>query len=187
MRWVGGIILAAGVLSGASCIDLASQSCDDVNPICDRTSITLQSPNDAWTAGTYTLAIVADGVPEQCTMQVPDPPAAVQGTCSATGTTLSLAPMCPPPPVVCEAGICGDSISSADCIPGHFTMALAIGTPLGPPGDAEPHVVGQLGLDLSVDGNALISETIAPTVATKGSAACGFCTNASATVSTSGG
>jgi hypothetical protein len=186
MRWVGVIILAAGVASAASCID-QGHSCDDMYLTCDQTRVTLQSPSDAWASGTYALAIVADGVPEQCTMQIPDPPAAAQGTCSATGTTLGLAPICTPPPVVCDAGVCTGSVSSADCTPGHFTMALTIGTPMGSFLDAQPHVVGQLGLNLSMGGNTLVGETVEPTVTTTGSAACGFCTNASATVSISGG
>jgi len=183
MRWAGRIALAAGAVSTASCIDLASHGCLAVEFVCDETSIILQSPSDAWTAGTYTLAIVADGVPQQCTMQIPDPPAAAQGTCSANGTTLSLAPICPLPPPVCQAGTCSQTASSADCIPGHFTMALTIGKGFGfIASDAEPHVVGQLGLNLSVDGTALMNETIAPKATTTGSAACGMCTNASATL-----
>jgi len=43
--------------------------------------------------------------------------------------------------------------------------------------------VEQLGLNLTVDGNALMNETIAPKATTMGSAACGTCTNASATLS----
>jgi hypothetical protein len=192
MRWVGGIALAASAVAIASCIDLSSHSCSAAGFVCDETSITLQSPNDAWTAGTYTLAIVADGVPQQCTMQSPDPPAAAQGTCSANGTTLSLDPICPPTPIVCNAVACGGMSNSgfAGCFPGRFTMTLTIGKGFGfMVSDAQPHVVGQLGLKLSVDGNALMNETIAPTQTTTepNGAGCGTCTNASATLSIAGG
>jgi len=47
----------------------------------------------------------------------------------------------------------------------------------------------KLGLDLSVDGNALMNETIAPmqTTTEPNGAGCGTCTNASATLSIAGG
>jgi len=187
MRWVGGIALAAGAATSASCIDLTSHGCTEEVLVCDETSITLQSPNDAWTAGTYTLAMIVDGVPQQCAMQVADPPAATQGNCSATGTTLSLDPVCPPTPIVCnDAGVCGGMGNSgfANCFPGRFTVGVTIGKGFSfMVSDAQPHVVGQLGLNLSVDGNALMNETIAPKAKTTGSAACGTCTNASATLS----
>ncbi len=187
MRWAGGIA-AAFAVTAASCIDLSSHSCPAVAFVCDETNITLQSPNDAWTAGAYALAMVVDGVPQQCTIQVPDPPATAQGTCSANGTTLSLDPICPPVPIVCnDAGACGGMNSSeaiADCFPDRFTMGLTIGTGFGfMVSDAQPHVVGQLGLNLSVDGNPLMNETIAPKATTTGSAACGTCTNAASTLS----
>ena len=117
VRWVGRIAFAAFAVTTAACIDLGSHSCLAVEFTCDETSIALQSPNDAWTSGTYTLAMVVDGASQECTMQIPDPPAAAQGTCSATGTTLSLAPICPLPPAVCNAGVCSQTVSSADCIP----------------------------------------------------------------------
>jgi len=186
MRWSGGIALATCAVSTGSCIDLGSRSCTAIALVCEQTTVTLQSPNDAWTAGTYTLAIVVDGFSQQCTIEVPDPPSAAQGTCLAPGTTLSLSPIRPIPPAVCNAGTCSESASSADCLAGRFTMALTFGSPRGfevP----DAHVVGQLGLNLSVDGNELMSETIAPKATTTGSAACGFCTNASATLSIGGG
>jgi hypothetical protein len=184
MRWAGGIAVTACALTTASCIDLGSHSCAAEAFVCEQTNITLQSPNDGWAAGAYTLAMVVDGVSQQCTMQIPDPPAAAQGTCSATGTTLSLAPVCPLPPAVCNAGTCRETASVADCIAGHFTMALTIGKGFGfMVSDAQPHVVGELNMNLSVDGNPLMNETIAPKATTTGSAACGTCTNASATLS----
>jgi hypothetical protein len=185
MRWVSGIALAVFAVATASCIDLADCTAEAL--VCEQTTVTLQSPNDSWTAGAYTLAMVIDGVPQQCTMQIADPTIAVQGTCAASGTTLSLAPVCPPAPTVCNAEACSQSVSSADCIAGRFTMVLTIGTGSGFVGDAQPHVVGQLALDLSVDGNELTKEMIAPKVTTTGTAECGFCTNASATISIASG
>jgi hypothetical protein len=204
MRWVGGYALTACALT-ASCIDPQSNDCEEVvdthvavvvptndanlAPVCNETSITVQSPNGTWTAGTYALAMVVDGVPQQCTMQVADPPAFVQGTCSATDTTLNLAPVCPLTPVCARAGVCDYILSTFDCSSDRFTIALTIGVPSGFVGDAQPHVVGQLSLDLSLDGSTLMNETIAPTQTTTepNGAGCGTCTNASATLSIAGG
>jgi hypothetical protein len=190
MRWVGGIALAAGVLSGASCINVASHTCGQVAYSCEQTLITLQSPNDAWTAGTYTLAMTMDGTPAQCSIQIPDPPPAggVQGSCAVgSNVTLGLVAVESCPPVVCANGAC----EGTSCTPvaGRFQMVLATGTSFGLEGDAQPHVVEQLALDLSLDGNELMNETIAPTSTTTepNGAGCGTCTNASATVSIAGG
>jgi hypothetical protein len=41
--------------------------CTELAPVCDQTSITLQSPDNAWSAGTYTLSLNVDGKAGQCT------------------------------------------------------------------------------------------------------------------------
>jgi hypothetical protein len=67
---------------------------------------------------------------------------------------------------------------SATPIPGHFQMTVVIqGLPT------------EVGLNLSLDGNAVTSETIAPKASTDepNGAGCGTCTSASATVSVAGG
>jgi hypothetical protein len=68
------------------------------------------------------------------------------------------------------------------CPPGHFKMTLTI-APGGP--DAQPQVVQQLGLDLSVDGTELLNQAIAPMVTTTASCG-GSCASASATLLISG-
>ncbi len=193
MKKLWGLFLLVSAAMGVAC-DLTSHSCTALAPRCDTTSITLQAPNDAWVAGPYTLAMMVNGVPQQCTMNVPDPPAATQGTCSASGpgyvwaTTLSLAGVCPAPPIVCnDAGACGGMGSSADCIAGHFTMQLVIGNPWG--ADARPPFAEPVSLDLSVDGTTLLNKTISPMATTTepNGAGCGTCTNASDTLMLSGG
>jgi hypothetical protein len=170
-------LLTCAATSGA-CIDLAGHSCTAIG-CSNETTITLQSPNDAWAAGTYTLALTKDGTPAQCTMQVPDPPPAngAEGSCGlGATTTMALTTVDSCPPVVCKNGAC-ESMSCTP-IPGRFQMTLVLkGMP------------AQVGLGLSVDGNAVISETIAPksTTTELNGAGCGTCTNGSATVSVAGG
>jgi hypothetical protein len=190
MSWMGGIALAMCAVTSASCINLAGQSCTLTAPVCEQTTIILQAPSDAWTAGMYTLALTIDGTPAQCTLQIPDPPpvGAVQGSCGLSTVTFSLTTVDSCPPVVCSNGACEGM--SCTPIPGRFQTTLKIGTGFGSTvSDAQPHVVGQLGLNLSLDGNNLLNETIAPkqTTTEPNGAGCGTCTNASATLSIAGG
>jgi hypothetical protein len=191
MGWEGGIAAMAVSVAVASCGNRGSaptsftgsteegQSCSEVGYSCNRTGITLQSPNDAWASGTYTLVLNIGGTPAQCSLPIPDPPPTngVQGTCGqSSDISLSLVPLESCPPVVCEAGVCHGT--SCTPIPGRFQIVLGInGTP------------AQLGLDLSLEGNELMKETIAPTQTTTepNGAGCGTCTNASATLSIAGG
>jgi hypothetical protein len=169
----------ACAMASAGCSAFAGHSCGLVAYVCDQTTITLQSPNDAWTAGTYSLAVTMDGTSTQCSVQMPDSSAAggVQGNCgSNTNLTLALTTVDTVHPIVCNGGACEGM--SATPIPGHFQMTLVIqGLPT------------EVGLNLGLDGNAVLSETIAP----KGSTAepngegCGTCTNASVTVPVPGG
>ena len=200
MGWEGGIAAMAVSVALASCGSGGSapasstgsteegQGCGDIALSCNQTVITLQSPNDAWASGTYTLALNIDGTPAHCLLPIPDPPPTngAQGTCGVSAVMFSLTTVDSCPPVVCSNGVCG--AMSCTPIPGRFQMTLKIGTGFGfTVSDAQPHVVGQLSVDLSVDGNALMNETIAPKATTTGSAACGFCTSASATLSIAGG
>jgi hypothetical protein len=94
----------ASAIASAGCSAFASHSCGLVAYICDQTTVTLQSPNDAWTAGTYSLAVTMDGTSAQCSVQMPDPPAAggVQGNCgSNTNLTLALTTVDTVHPIVC--------------------------------------------------------------------------------------
>jgi hypothetical protein len=130
-------------------------------------------------ASTYTLALNIDGTPAQCSLPIPDPPPTngVQGTCGEdSDLSLSLVPLESCPPVVCDEVVCHGT--SCTPIPGQFQIVLRIN---GMP--------AQLGLDLSLNENELMNETIAPTQTTTepNGAGCGTCTNASATLSIAGG
>ncbi len=169
----------ASAAASVGCSAFASHSCTDAFFSCDQTTVTLQSPNDAWTAGTYSLAVTMDGTLAQCSVQMPDPPptSGVQGNCGAnTNLTLALTTVDLVHPIVCSGGACEGM--SATRIPGHFQMTVVIqGLPT------------EVGLTLSLDGNAVVSETIAPKASTNepNGAGCGTCTTATATVSVAGG
>lgn len=175
MNCLLGLALSACAMASAGCSAFASHSCGLVAFVCDQTTITLQAPNDAWAAGTYTLALNMAGTSAQCSVQIPDPPPAggVQGNCgSSTNLTLTLTTVDSVHPVVCNGGVCEGM--SATPIPGHFQMTAVIqGLPT------------EIGLNLSLNGNAVMSETIAPKASTDepNGAGCGICTNASATIS----
>jgi hypothetical protein len=165
-------------MASAGCSAFPTHSCTYVGASCDQTTITLQSPNDAWTAGTYSLAVTMDGTSAQCSVQMPDPTPTdnVNGNCgSSTGVSLALTTMYSCPPPVCKGGAC-----EVNCtlIAGHFRMTLVMqGMPT------------EVGVNLSLDGNTVVSETIAPKASTDepNGVGCGTCTNASATVSVAGG
>jgi len=101
---------------------------------------------------------------------VPDPlVSGAQGNCGGAALTLNLAPVESCPPVVCDGSAC----EGMSCTPiaGHFQMTLVIqGLP------------AEVGLDLSVNGNEVMNETIAPKATTTepNGAGCGTCSNASA-------
>jgi hypothetical protein len=106
--WGAGLV-ACAVASGAACLDFQGHSCGGVNPICNKTTVTLASPNDAWTPGMYTLALTADGTQGQCTVTISDPPPlnGVGALCPLDGTfTLELVTVDSCPPVVCNANAC---------------------------------------------------------------------------------
>jgi len=165
--------------------------CDFIYASCDQTSIRLQSPHNAWSAGTYTLALNVDGRAGQCTLSVPDPPptGTVKGTCSAMDTAWTLTQLCPQPETVCDdAGACGGFYSPSNCFPGQFEMIVVIAAH-GRGANYVSGIASQVAIDLSVDGKELSHEWIAPTVKTTepNGPGCGMCTNASATLSVTGG
>ena len=168
-------------------MDLSTYSCTTEGHICDQTRITVQSPGDSWNPGAYILALLVNGVSQQCTLQVSNPPVGVQGVCTADTTNLSLQPVCSQPPIVCNDGVCEGTVSSANCLAGQFTMQLAIGPYHGT--DAQPPYAQPLSLNLSLQGIELLSETVAPSPVTQefSGGECGSCTNASETLSISGG
>ena len=164
------------VIASSACAGCASHSCGDVATSCGQTFIMLQTPNDAWTAGTHTLTLTLGGVPGQCTLTVPAslPSSGVTASCaSGASYALALEPLESCPPVVCEGGACGGHGNSCTPVAGHFEMILTIqGLP------------SQVALDLSVEGTSVLSETIAPqsTATQPNGEGCGTCVNASAKV-----
>lgn len=169
----GAIILLVGAVASGMLAGCTSHSCSDVYYVCNQTQITLLAPNNAWTAGTYSLTLTADDGPVQCTISVPTSPPS-SGAAGMCPYPLRLEPVESCPPVVCDGGACGGQGGSCTPIAGQFQMTVTIqGLPT------------QVGLDLSVDGKPLTSKTVAPTPATTepNGAGCGTCTNASATVS----
>jgi hypothetical protein len=173
----GGLALVACAFASDACAARSGGDCEAIALVCDKTTITLTSPNDAWTPGMYTLALTTSGTQAHCTVAISAPPPSngIAGLCPLDGTfTLKLVTVDSCPPVVCNSTAC--TFMSCTPIPDHFQMTLVIqGMPT------------KLGLSLSRDGNALMSQTIAPKETRTGSATCGTCTNASATVSVAGG
>src|SRR5580700_10162504 len=102
----------ASAAASLGCSALAGHSCAGEFFFCNRTTVTLQSPNDAWSAGTYSLAVTMDGTSAQCSVQMPDPPP----TSAVQGTSVH--------PVVCNGGVCEGM--SATPIPGHLQMTVVI-------------------------------------------------------------
>jgi hypothetical protein len=179
------IILACAGSLNAGC---ASHDCTAIGVTCGQTLIALQSPNDAWTAGTYTLVLTMDGAPGLCTMQVPDPPppSGVQGSCGLGATSaLSLVTVDSCPPVVCNNGACGGM--SCTPIPGHFRMMFTINPSVS--GSSAASLPAKVGMNLTVDGKQILNQTVMPMSATTepNGTGCGTCTNASATVAVMGG
>ena len=183
------IILACAGSLNAGC---ASHDCTAIGVTCGQTLIALQSPNDVYAAGTYTLVVNGNGSSGpsgQCTLSISDPPptADVSGLCSL-GSNFSLdlktIPSCPTPPIVCNANACrGGGNTPCTPIPGHFHMMFTINSSSAASSPAK------LGMNLTVDGKEILNQTIMPISATTepNGMGCGTCTNASATVAVMGG
>jgi hypothetical protein len=171
--------LAAMVVIAVASSGCSSHSCTAMGFVCGTTSLTLNSPNDAWAAGTYTLALTMDGAPGQCTLTVPAsaPPSPIPASCPLGAPyDARLVPIESCPPVVCNGGACGGM--SCTPIVGRFQLTVTLqGLP------------AQVTVGLSRDGNSLTSEIISPasTTSEPNGAGCGTCTNASATVSVPAG
>ncbi|HEV3191616.1 MAG TPA: hypothetical protein VGY54_14000 [Polyangiaceae bacterium] len=140
---------------------------------CDRTTITVQSPNDAWTPGSYALAMNVDGTPGQCTLDVANPPQQTSSLdCApAAKTTLTLEQAWTQPPVVCDQNAC--RTGSAGPIPGHFRLVLVLqGLPK------------QVALNLTLDWSEILNKAVSPMPKTDepNGPGCGQCTNAQTTL-----
>jgi hypothetical protein len=186
VRW-GLVGLTASTLAAAGCA--ASHECADVATLCEATTLTLQSPANAWAAGTYALALTIDGRAAQCTLAFSDAPTftSFQGTCSASDVAWAMSPICPADPTVCQGNVCTGGASSANCLPGQFVMTVSLSPSIGL--DAAANLPAAIAVKLSVDGTSLIDETAAPksTTTEPNGQGCGTCTNGSATLSVAGG
>ena len=162
-------------------MDGTSHACSDGFFDCGNTSVTLQSPNDVWAAGEYTLALNIDGTAGECTLSTLSISGAaltnsVSGTCTAGADyalALTVADSCPP--VMCNGNACGGM--SCTPVPGHFQMTLTINA-----------IPAQVALTLTTAGQTLVDQTIMPQAVTTepNGEGCGTCTNASVTVPVSG-
>jgi hypothetical protein len=167
----------ACVAATAGCV--GTHECGSPYYLCNRTNITVQSPNNAWALGSYTLAIDADGTATTCTLQMPTSAwlDGVPGDCGAQSpVTVRVMPITSCPPRVCyQNGTCVTMACTP--IPGQFELSITITS-----------LTSHVALNLSVGGKPLLVETLTPQAATTepNGEGCGTCTNASATVSTMG-
>jgi hypothetical protein len=165
------------LLASAGCG--STHLCTDAYYFCNRTNITVQSPNNAWALGSYTLKVDADGTATTCTLQMPTsaPLGGAPADCGAgSPVTASVVPIASCPKPVCyQDGTC--SQMSCTPVPGQFELSITIPS-------LSPHV----GVNLSVGGKSLLVGTLTPqsTTTEPNGKGCGFCTNASATASTTG-
>jgi hypothetical protein len=176
---LGGLVLFAG-LASAGCIG-SGHSCTAIGFL-SQTTIVVESANNAWVAGTYTLAVTADGGTIQCTMMVTAAalasPDSVSSSCDANTINWGLSPICPQPPPVCNATGCEQMGSTANCLPGQFTMNVTL-----------PGVTSPVALALSLDGAVVLSQNVDPDVKTvePNGPGCGTASSASATLSIADG
>jgi hypothetical protein len=171
-------LFVAALACGAALAGCGSTHvCTEVYYFCDRTNITVQSPNNAWTQASYTLSVVADGTPTTCTIQMPTsaPPDGAPGDCGAQSpVTVSVMPITSCPKPVCYSnGTCEQMACTP--IAGQFELAIMI-----------PSLTSHVALNLSSGSKSVFAGTVTPQSATTepNGKGCGTCTNASATVST---
>jgi hypothetical protein len=170
-----GALACAAALAGCG----ATHVCSDVYYFCNRTNITVQSPNNAWALGSYTLSLDADGAATTCTLQMPTsaPPSGAPADCGAQSpVTVSVMPITSCPQPVCyQNGTCEQMACTP--LPGQFELSITI-----------PSLTSHVALNLSVGGKPLLASTLTPQAATTepNGKGCGTCTNASATASTAG-
>ena len=179
----GFVVLAPAAIAAVSA-SCSSHGCTAIGTICDRTVLTLQTPDDTWAAGDYTLSLDVDGVAKQCTLHIPDPPVdgVTSGTCTSSDASLRLLQICPEPKVVCNASACMGSSDSEDCLSGLYTMQVDLSPSFGPV--VQPRLASEVAVDLSVDGRSILSARVSPQATTTepNGAGCGTCTNGSATI-----
>jgi hypothetical protein len=178
------ILRLGGVASVLACATAAAgcgatKVCTEAYYFCNRTNITVQSPNNAWAQGSYTLAVDTDGTPTTCTLQMPTsaPLDGVPADCGARSpVTVSVVPIASCPKPVCYPnGSCEQMACTP--IPGQFELAITI-----------PTLASHVALNLSTGGKPLLVETLTPQATTTepNGKGCGTCTNASAMASTAG-
>jgi len=178
------VLISTLIISG--CGSKGVSGCSQVASV-SETTITLEAPSDAWSAGAYTLALTFNGRVVQCTMTIPDAASfstsEIQGTCAPTEVAWTYSPICSQPTAVCDATACGQTASSGNCQPGKFRMTVVLFPAYVP--DGGPSNPEEVNLSLMVNGMGLVDETIAPeeTTTQPNGAGCGTSVNGSATVS----
>jgi len=164
---------ADGAALALSACTLGHDCAEVVHLECSRTTFTVQSPNDAWPPGSYTLAINVDGAAGQCTLEVANPPQRATSLDCAVGSknTLTLEAVLAQQPLACDQAACRGS--SATPIPGHFQLSLVLqGLPK------------QVALNLARDGTEILNKVVSPTPKTTepDGPGCGQCTSAQTTL-----
>jgi hypothetical protein len=173
------LVLVAG-LASADCFG-SGHDCGAIG-LLSQTTIAVQSTNNAWVAGTYTLAVTAEGFTVHCTMTVTATalasPDRVGSSCDAMTINWGLYPICPQPPPVCDATACEQMGSTANCLPGQFTMNVTL-----------PGTTSRVGLSLSLDSAVVLSQSVDPDVKVSepNGPGCGSTSSGSATLSIADG
>jgi hypothetical protein len=176
--WGGGSVSA---LASASCIE-RNVGCSNILPVCEQTTVSVQSPGNSWAPGAYHLSLNVDGRASECTLNL-DPsmaPEGLEGTCTESDVSWTLAPVCPQPPPVCNGNACMGSASSSNCLAGQYTMTVAIGSLEDPAAS----IARQVALAITVGDTNLVDAMVSPVATTTepDGEGCGTCTNASAMV-----
>ncbi len=138
--------VALPAIAGPACTPDGGHACGDLT-CADQATVDLQSASGEWVAGTYELALVADGNSASCALRVPSAPSAstaIDGAC-----TSSLGFRFAPEPL-CEPALAEGSADSAVCSPvrGAFHAVLTL-----------PGKPSRLAFTLTRDGRMLLEQT----------------------------
>src|SRR5215469_16273326 len=97
----GALLACATAVAGC----VTERICSDVYYSCNRTTLTVQSANNAWALGSYTLSLDADGAATTCTLQMPTstPLDGTPGVCGpGSNVSFTVLPITSCPPPVCN-------------------------------------------------------------------------------------
>jgi hypothetical protein len=133
-------------VAGSGC-RFDARSCTEVG-CAGGATVVLQSPTGAWTAGTYELALVIDGNPASCALQLPAAPSPTSILAASCTSQISLDLQAE---TQCHALPSDGSAVGEGCtpVPGHFFQTLSLpGTP------------ARVELTLSRDSQVLLETTV---------------------------